>query len=61
MSNFMLDIMRMSDEELIEYLVELVEDKTVMSLYSTNRDILTQISKYEDIVDSIKNELLRRM
>lgn len=61
MSNFMLDIMRMGDEELIEHLIELVEDKTVMSLYSTNRDVLTQISKYEDIVESIKNELLRRM
>ena len=61
MSNFMLDIMRMSDEELIEYLVELVEDKTVMSLYSTSHDVLTKISKYEDIVESIKNELLRRM
>ena len=63
MSDFMLSIMRMTDEHLLEYLVAEAEQRAIY-IYQT--DPITEIEwetvdRHTDKIESIKAELLRRM
>ena len=59
MSEFVLNLMRMTDEELIEYLVGEAEARAVeASRDEINWDVVDVIT---DKIEHIKGELLRRM
>lgn len=63
MSNFVLNIMRMDDNELIEYLIGEAETRAIDICKS---DYITEemwkiIDKRTDTIETIKAELLRRM
>ena len=63
MSEFMLEIMRMNDEELIELLIAEVENRTTY-ICNTPRMQTTDwrvVDEYTDGIESIKAELFRRM
>ena len=63
MSEFMLAIMRMNDDELLEYLISKAEGRAV---YVNSRSRITEddwhvIDHYTTEIESIKSELKRRM
>lgn len=63
MSDFVLHIMRMDDNELLEYLVGEVEQRAI---HIYQNDIITEeewklIDGHTDKIETIKAELLRRM
>ena len=63
MNDFILKIMRMDDNELIEYLVGEVEARAIhiyKTIHITEKEWET-IDKRTDRIETIKAELLRRM
>lgn len=63
MSDFILSIMRMTDEELLEYLIGEAEQRAI---HIYQNDIIAEeewkiIDRHTDKIESIKAELLRRM
>lgn len=63
MSDFVLNIMRMDDNELLEYLIGEVESRAV-DIYISNpitEEMWKIIDKRTDKIETIKAELLRRM
>ncbi len=63
MSEFMLAIMRMNDDELLEYLINKAESRAV---YVNSRSRITEddwhvIDNYTTQIESIKSEIKRRM
>lgn len=63
MSDFVLNIMRMDDNELLEYLIGEVESRAV-DIYKSDpitEEMWKIIDKRTDKIETIKAELLRRM
>lgn len=63
MSDFVLNIMRMDDNELLEYLIGEVESRAV-DIYMHNHiteEMWKIIDKRTDKIETMKAELLRRM
>ena len=59
MSEFVLEIMRMADDELIDYIVGLSEARAVE--LGKNSIIWEEVDKYTDKIETVRAELLRRM
>ena len=59
MSDFVLEIMRMADDELIDYIIGLSEARAV-ELYKTPI-IWDNVDKYTDKIETVRAEILRRM
>ena len=59
MSEFMLSIMRMADDELIDYIIGLSDTRAVEMF----KDPIPwdDIDKYTDKIETVRAELLRRM
>jgi hypothetical protein len=63
MNDFVLNIMRMDDNELIEYLIGEVESRAI-DIYKNDpitEEMWKIIDKRTDKIETIKAELLRRM
>lgn len=63
MNDFVLNIMRMDDNELIEYLIGEVESRAI-DIYKSDpitEEMWKIIDKRTDKIETIKAELLRRM
>ena len=63
MNDFVLNIMRMDDNELIEYLIGEVEQRAVhiYQNYIITEEEWKLIDRHTDKIETIKAELLRRM
>ena len=60
--DYILAIKRMADEELIEYLIELTEDRAVLIYMNEQTEMIkTCIKHLDDSIETVKTELLRRM